>query len=254
MKQNHYVELLGREYEKRRSKNSHYSLRSFARDIEIPPSLLSEVFNEKKGISLETAKAIISKLNFSDYEKKLFSLSVRAKHSRSKLEKTRANRELKEFLATKNREPLYTETYVDWVTSAVLKLSQVPGEIEDDLKVSKRLSVPKFTISNAKRFLRRLGFIKTDVKGKDYLKHRGEGRSLNVDYGQILELASQNYSLRKHDRDLFHHNPILIDEKDAFKARTIILNAFEKLSALESKKDDASLFFVSTQLFKVDKR
>lgn len=82
-----YREILSREFQKRRERNANYSLRSFARDLDLAPSRLSEILNYKQGLSQEKAKEVCQALPISNYEKEVFLLSVQASHARRKLDK-----------------------------------------------------------------------------------------------------------------------------------------------------------------------
>lgn len=84
MKKQSYRDYLIEAFEQRKEKNSAYSLRAFARDLEILPATLSQILNKKKGLSIQCAKHICKKLNLKQGEKVFFCYSVGALHSRSK--------------------------------------------------------------------------------------------------------------------------------------------------------------------------
>ena len=52
---NEVVQILNEKFKERVQANSAYSLRSFARDLKVSPSTLSEIFNQKKGLSQKLA-------------------------------------------------------------------------------------------------------------------------------------------------------------------------------------------------------
>jgi DNA-binding Xre family transcriptional regulator len=59
------VEILKKEFEKRKAKNSSYSLRRFSQILEIDSSNLTKIMNYKKSIGKSTAQKICEKLNLS---------------------------------------------------------------------------------------------------------------------------------------------------------------------------------------------
>jgi hypothetical protein len=63
-----YRLLLGADYAKRSAINPSYSLRSYARDLEISLSYLSEVINNKKDLSVEKGHIIFSNMGLSGVE------------------------------------------------------------------------------------------------------------------------------------------------------------------------------------------
>jgi uncharacterized protein (TIGR02147 family) len=56
------TQLLEKEFEQRKLKNSNYSLRAYARYLEISPAYLSQIFNNKMKISKAKAMHLISKV------------------------------------------------------------------------------------------------------------------------------------------------------------------------------------------------
>lgn len=57
-----YFEYLKNQFDKKMVSNPQYSLRSFARSLEVDPSLLSKILNRKNIPSLNLAQQIIQKL------------------------------------------------------------------------------------------------------------------------------------------------------------------------------------------------
>lgn len=82
-----YHDLLQEKFIKKKQNNPAFSLRAFARVIEISPAKLSQIMNKKQGLSMKCAKNICKKLNLSEEEKNWFCNSVGALHSRSKKER-----------------------------------------------------------------------------------------------------------------------------------------------------------------------
>jgi uncharacterized protein (TIGR02147 family) len=85
-----YLEIIKDEYASRVDVNSHYSMRAFARDLEISPSRLSEVLNERGGLSSEMAYKIAVKLGLEKEEINYFQALVERRHGRSEKIKKRA--------------------------------------------------------------------------------------------------------------------------------------------------------------------
>lgn len=85
-----YVEILKNEFIKRRSKNVFYSLRNFAKDIDLDPMHLSNILHNKRGLSRAKAEDIAPKLQIGYAERRKFILLVTAVSSRSKFKKNLA--------------------------------------------------------------------------------------------------------------------------------------------------------------------
>ena len=71
-----YRKILWTEYEMRKSKNKRFSLRAFAKFLNIDPSYLIKVIKGKAALSLPTAKQITGKLNLDKQIRDEFIISV----------------------------------------------------------------------------------------------------------------------------------------------------------------------------------
>ena len=89
-----YRDFMLRELERRQRKNPSYSLRAFARDLEVPSSRLSEILNRKMGLSETRAVALADKLNLSSSEREFFIDLALAEHARSAVIKEMAQRRI----------------------------------------------------------------------------------------------------------------------------------------------------------------
>lgn len=253
MEVDQYRTILKSEFERRQLKNPHYSMRSFARDLEVFPSVLSEVFNNKKGISITKARFFCKKLNLDKQESRIFLLSVSASHARSKTERENSSIELHEAIKQLDSPSERVSTVVGWVHSAIYKLSQQSGITLSGDVLSKRLGVSKFIAVDALRFLKRLGFVSDKSNQKSYLAHRGKGKELNIDQSQVIGLAQQKLQFEERGA-IFVHEPLLLDQDGFEKAQNEILKCIKRIKKIENKTKKAKLFFLSSQLFGAEKK
>src|SRR4051812_8640701 len=65
-------ETLANELLSRQLRNERYSLRAFARSLGLSPSKLSDIMKGKQGLSLATAREIVTKLDLSVDEARAF--------------------------------------------------------------------------------------------------------------------------------------------------------------------------------------
>lgn len=61
-----YKEIIRQELNARKTRDPNYSLRSFAKDMELSPSSLSEMFSGKHHLSIRTFEKIAGKLNLGE--------------------------------------------------------------------------------------------------------------------------------------------------------------------------------------------
>ncbi len=247
-----YQQILIGELEYRRSRNAGYSLRAYARDLKMSPSSLCEVMNRKKGVSQSKARKLGHRLRLSEDLLEVFVLSARAQHARASVDRESAARELEAIAQKPASEPLRTNTIVSWVTEAVLKLSERRDLEPDAARYAVLIDVPESSIKFAIRFLTRLGFPDSAPPSRAFLAFLGKGRRLNVEREQVIKracMACENPG----PTDAFFHEPILLEKKDLKRASRMISQCFEDIKRLERTTARSSLYYVSAQLFGLEK-
>ena len=93
-----HIERIKAAFDDRRQRNPSYSLRSFARDLELSPSALSALLNGKKGISKQKALIVSQKIGLSRSEGMVFLLSVVSHHGKSPELRNQAKQKLQRTL------------------------------------------------------------------------------------------------------------------------------------------------------------
>lgn len=101
-----YRSMLREEHKKRATKNTKYSLRAFARDLEMHPGRLVSVLKGHYGISPHAARGIAEKLNFTPEQTTLFYNLVKAQHGRSRKERDEA---IAQMIDAKTNQPTPVE-------------------------------------------------------------------------------------------------------------------------------------------------
>jgi uncharacterized protein (TIGR02147 family) len=170
-----YRKILKDAYSCRIERNPKYSLRAFARDMDIDPGQLSHIFKGTKNLSLQKALSISGKIGRTPLEKSLFYHCVELAHTpegmqaeaiKKKISSTRAG--LKDRSVNVSEDEF--DTISDWYHFALLELAGVKDfnfdadSAADYLKISKVESV-----SGISRLLR-LGFL--EKIGRFYRKLR----------------------------------------------------------------------------------
>lgn len=104
-----YRQYLLRELDSRTNKNPQYSLRSFARDLDLSPSRLSEILNHKQGISFAAAKKLMEKINLGSEEKDLFCALVEMEHARALRTRRSAEKKVKGLVKNFSQNKLHLQ-------------------------------------------------------------------------------------------------------------------------------------------------
>lgn len=147
------IDLLNSVFERRRIKNSKYSLRAFARDLGISPSALSLILSDKRKISSRQALQILDSLKVTDPD-------LHLKLVRSTL-----------LSSQENANPTYSELDLerfsiirDWYHFAILAAIDIdPAISEDDL--AKKLDVKVDLIKESLKRLEAVGLLERIADG-----------------------------------------------------------------------------------------
>jgi len=153
-----YSEVLKQELAKRVNRNSQYSLRAFARSLDLGASALSQIMDGKRQISDKIIQRLTSKLDLSpqDHKKFIQSVAEYKKHSGLK----RLSPSIKEALKNKPKQATAKDLTADifkaiseWYHSAILELTFTEGFKSDHRWIASQLGIG---ITEAKLAVERL--------------------------------------------------------------------------------------------------
>jgi uncharacterized protein (TIGR02147 family) len=160
-----YRSSLVQELKNRIEKNSNYSLRAFARDIDLSASYLSQLINGQKCLSPRKATAVLKKLKWPYEKEKRFLSSVLYEHSDAVEDETGPK-------LTSTDSQQYTNMNLDvfelisrWHFGALLELISLPNSEHSLEWLSDKLDIPLSVADEAVETLIRLGFLKKVATG-----------------------------------------------------------------------------------------
>ncbi len=159
---NSLSEILSSIFDRRRNKNTSYSLRAFARDIELSPSRLSEILNGAKGLNADTAHSVASHLKLKPQEKKFFFDTILAHASRNKQVRELAKERIEKLRRTKLILELQVDQFkiiADWYHPAILELTQLTTFENDYHWIANRLGLTYAQTKAAVDRLKKLGLL-----------------------------------------------------------------------------------------------
>jgi len=198
-----YREILRDELTSRCKLNPRYSLRAFARDLEISPSRLSEILGGKQGLSRPAATKIAAKLGYSEAEQHVFCDLVDSVHARSKTSKEVAKEKVERYLTDFDHLKLRNETFhliSDWYYLPIWELIGIDGFQSHPKWMSRRLGITEVEVVVALERLERFGFIA-----------RHEGQYVRVEERLSAPGGIPSEAIRK-----FHHEMILRAARSVF--------------------------------------
>lgn len=135
--------LLLKHFQERKNRNTSYSLRAFARDMQVSVSALSQYLSRKRDLSKSNKMNILNRLQFSPLERQIF--LERKPGSKSDQAKALLSEDLFNAIG-------------DWISFALLSLAKINYDA-DPQGLSKRLAVDTTTVQRALERLIRLKLI-----------------------------------------------------------------------------------------------
>jgi uncharacterized protein (TIGR02147 family) len=166
-----YRGILQQELLKRLARNAQYSLRAFARDLDLSPGFLSALLGHRKGLSETRAAAVAAKLVLPEHEQKLFSLLVRLETTEVPDEEARIQTQINEIHAANRVQnqihDLQLENFKvtgDWYHLAIRELVEFKNCTGPDW-IAERLSLRVETVIEALDRLHRIGILEKTETG-----------------------------------------------------------------------------------------
>ena len=148
--------LLEREFLEKKQRNSRYSLRAYARFLDLEPSYLSKILKGRRQITPKLIDRLSPKLQIS---------SETAKEMKTKVHQMKALRSGQANTPSKKFKELSEEQFTpisDWYHFAILELTYLPDFQEDETRIGKQLSIPPSLAKRALEQLERTKLLKRD--------------------------------------------------------------------------------------------
>jgi uncharacterized protein (TIGR02147 family) len=198
-----YQDFLLEEFRSRRTRNPHYSLRAYARDLGMPASKLSQNLRGLCGISVAKAEKIADRLQMRDDEKVLFLALVESQHARSRVARQQAVTALAKIREEKLDE-LSLEKFSairDWYHMAILEMTDIKGFRAEPAWIAEKLGLPLELVQEAVQRLQTLELLKIED---------GVWKQTKTD----LELPSgvPSRTIREHHKQLLTKAIVAIDQ------------------------------------------
>lgn len=172
-----YQDFLHDVFLERRRKNERYSLRSFARSLNLSPAMMTGILQRRKGLSLKSAIQISEKLKLAELEAAYFCDMVSAAHARSRSERKlsaqrvtlyrhldhSSQREKDENFEILRHDEM--EFLKSWYYSVLLEYINLKGSVAELSQMASELNIGIHTIRTALERLRKLGLVTREGQG-----------------------------------------------------------------------------------------
>lgn len=251
--------ILKDELAARCARNARYSLRAFARDLEMAPARLSDVLRGRYGLSQEAALKVGGKLGWTQAEQSHFVDLVQREHARAKKDKIAATERLRALVPQHQQLTLDAFTVIaDWYHYAILELCLVEGFQSNSKWIARKLGISLHTVDGALARLKRLELIE-EFKGQlrpcESFTASPTGvpsEALKKFHTQILEKAISAIRFQSIDERDFSAIILAFNRKQIREAQEMITQfrrAFDKKFGKSKKKN--AVYCLSTQFFRL---
>lgn len=188
-----YREYLGDELLRRTEQNQQYSLRAFARDLEMSPQVLSSVISGKKNISAHVAIDIAKRLKFNAEELSYFHDLVEFTQAKTQDLKEVIHYRLMRYSENRPYRVLQEDVFkimADWYHYAILELTFTESFKSDPIEIAKRLGITPLESRQAIERMLRLELLE-EVDGKLRKTEVNLATTQDVPSAAVRKLASQ---------------------------------------------------------------
>lgn len=245
-----YLHTLREILSTRQRKNAAYSLRAFAKELEIDSSNLSAILQKKRGLPGTRAKRIAQKLRLSPKETALFVLSTVRQQTR--LDAIEVKEDAKKYLL----DDKYYKVIAEWEYYAFLQLLSTEDFRYDLDFICERLRTSKSRAKLVIGNLLSLGFIKENsrkglvrISTSLETSEDVESQALQAAHIENLQLAKEKLESTPVELRDFSSVTIAIDPKKLPEAKAIIREFQEKLYTLLSTESKTEVYQFNCQLF-----
>ncbi len=239
--------FLRNEFESRRKRNPSFSLRAFARWLEVSPAQLSQMITGKRTVSRRTLNKVSSKLGLSPSEKKrLLTLDLVENDSSTKAP---ARLQLEE-----DRFRLIA----DWEHLAILSLSKTKGARPDPRWIGHRLGIPVERANQALLRLQRLGFLQLhpefrQVGGSFEVVSKAGSDAIRKFHRQNLELAAEKLETVDVLKREFQTISVALDSALLPLLKMRIDEFLDECSGIAESRPGKDVYHLNVQLFPITK-
>ncbi len=233
--------------------NPHYSLRAFARDLDIHPGTLAKVISGERGLPVKNAEVVMNKLKLTPKERTLFMESLLRR--KAKLDDIKIDPHDTRYLVDESNYKVISE-WEHFIVTDLFDLPKFKRTVED---ISFRLNIP---LSRAEVVVENLllsGILAKDEEGKLLNIHGVVKTSENIKNQALKEshLETLNMGIKKLEeievelRD-FSSMATAIDLDQLMEAKLIIREFRQKMAILlKDGKNKTDVYQLAIQFYPV---
>ncbi len=247
----YFVKKLNEVFELRKSRNNSYSVRAFARDLDLPRSTIFEVLKGRRLVPTKKIKHLLETLPLSPIEKTLFSESLY--RTKVKLDEI----EISEDSVTQRHliDDSHYKIIAEWEHYAVLSLLDTNDFESSETFIASRINISKERVKVVLENLEMAGFIKTEknqyIKTTEPLATTEDipSETLRNAHKEVLELSQDKLDeCAVEDRD-YSTVTIAINSEKISEAKSIIREFRKKMMVLLSDGQRDEVYQIAIQMY-----
>lgn len=244
-----YIQIIKDEFEERKSKNPSYSLRAFAKNLNIDPSSLSSILSNKRALPLSKADGFIVKLKLNEDKSQIFMRSLL-----SQVTKKSHNYVLEEAHTIQGEN--YFDIISEWEYFAVLSLTNLFDFEPTPSWIAGRIGIPLERASEVFTKLLELNLLVDDGNGYkavySKIKTTEDVANLALKKAHLEEMDIIKEKIINVPVDRRHISSLTISiKKENFeKAKTMIRTFRKEMEAcLENETDAQDVYQLAIQFY-----
>lgn len=262
MRHTDYKDIILSEFESRTSLNPSYSMRAYARDIDLSASQLNDILKGRKGLSSKKSLIVANKIGLEKEEILLFKALVEKEHGRSDRIKFLAQEYIEEVTHKNNYKGLSQDTFEiisDWYHFAILSAMELDSFDGTIAYLVKKLGIDFKSIEEAiKRMLREkmidIRNNKFVITGEMYsTTHDVESKALKNSHKQTLKQALDCIDTVPVELRDISSITMAIDPDKIGEAKELLREFRHKISKLLESGKKTEVYNINLQLVPVSK-
>lgn len=239
-------ELLKSEFKKRKERNANFSMRAFARWLNISPAQLSQMMSGKRPTTQQSLKKISSRLSLSPTQKKRLFASVIG--DQTSMEAT----------SLKQLDEDKFQLIADWYHLAILSLTRIKNSKSDPRWIAQKLNIPTDTANEALQRLVRLNLLETKPEFKQVgnpFQVSSEVGSLAIQkyHKQNLNLAAEKIETVPVSEREFQSVSMAMSSKKVKAFKKLIDDFLAEAQELGAEQEPNDIYQLNVQLFPITK-
>lgn len=249
------TDWLRTEYVSRRQKNSRYTLRAFAKHLQMPSGRLSELLSGKRKLTLELANKFADRMAYSTEQRLVLFESVVRERKKPQGEKTNKN--------TQGYHELTDEILsfiTEWYHFAILNLMKTKDFVGEPKWIAKRLGISVVEVRMAVQRMERLSIL--SQKDGKWVRHHDNlvtsyeipSKALRESHRQMISKALESLEGVRLDKRDITSITFPADVKKLKKAKTLIKEFERKIAMLMESGEKEEVYQMNVQLFPLSKR